>query len=390
MPPVKHALLGASDAAKWLNCPASARLEEKLPDKAGNAAAEGSLAHELAELKVRKYCLEPMSKSAYTRAFNKIKKNELYQQEMDGYTDEYLEFIKDAMMRFENRPYVTVEVSLDYSDYAPEGFGTADCIMIGGDTMRVIDFKYGKGIPVPAEENPQMMLYAMGALKRYAMLYSIQNVVLAIMQPRNGGSSEWSITANELRGWGEKTVAPAAQLAFAGDGECKAGHWCDDHFCKCRSRCRAYTDQIKHAEKYAVLDPRILSDEEVGQALSAAAHVKTWFGVLETYALENVLEGKAIPGWKAVEGRSVRQFDDLDTAFKDIVSAGIDESLLYTRTPLTLAKLEKTFGKKKFAEIAGGHIIKPLGKPTLVPESDPREPYSRAAADFDGLETQNK
>lgn len=387
MPPIKHALLGASSAERWLACPPSARLGESIQDKGSNYAAEGTLAHELAELKVRKH-FTPMAKSAFTRAHNKIKKDERYTTEMEHVTDAYLDYLKDCAMQYDAPPAVTCEVQVDFSGYVPEGYGTADCIMLGGSTMRVIDFKYGQSPnnKVQVEHNPQLMLYAVGALAQYAMLYKIERVVLTIAQLRLGEPEEWETTPEELYKWAAEYVQPRAELAWEGKGEFKTGRHCQ--FCKVKATCRAYEKDNMSIESYSsASDPRLLSDAEIGDVLTRAEPFVKWLEAVRVYALEAVLEGKAIPGWKAVEGRSVRQFDDLDQTFADLQTAGIDEAVLYERKPLSLAAVEKLLGKKQFAELCGPHIIRPMGKPALVPESDKRPPYSRAAADFEGIAT---
>lgn len=199
-----HAVLSASSAERWLNCTPSARIEEKLPDTTSDAAKEGTLAHEIAELKARKTFIEPMTAKAFNTRLNKLKKHELYQEEMEGYADLYVEYIQGVTLGYKSKPHIAIEARLDYSHIAPEGYGTGDCIIIGDNTLHVIDFKYGKGVPVSAEDNSQMKLYALGALKKYALLYQIDTVKLTIVQPRLDNISEWEISAWNLLGWGEK------------------------------------------------------------------------------------------------------------------------------------------------------------------------------------------
>ena len=205
MPPAAHALLGASSAERWLACPPSVRLSEKFQDTAGVFAQEGTLAHSLAELKVRSY-FTVMAKSAYTRAYNKIRKGELFSTEMDNVTDAYLDYIKDCSMQFPAPPTVACEVKVNFSGYIPDGFGTADLVMIGGNTLRVIDFKYGKGVPVEVTDNAQMKLYALGALAQYALLYKVERVILSIAQLRLGEPTEWETTPDELYKWASEYV----------------------------------------------------------------------------------------------------------------------------------------------------------------------------------------
>lgn len=391
MPPVKHALLGASAASRWLACPPSARLCEDMPDSGSQYAAEGTLAHELAELKVRKM-FTVMAKSAYAKAFNKIKKDPLYNSEMDHVTDSYLDYIKDCAMQFDSKPFVACEVSVDFSGYVPEGFGTADCVMVGGTTMRVVDFKYGKGVPVTAEENPQMKLYAIGALAQYAMLYHIEKVVLSIAQLRLGEPDEWETTPDALYQWAAGYVKPRAELAYNGGGEPHPGEHC--RFCKAKAQCRARAEAnleaiqgfSSRADTSSPVDARLLTYPEVGRALERAKPFMKWFKDVEEYALQAALEGKEIPGWKVVEGSSRREFDDTDTVFTELQAAGVDGALLYERKPLTLSGIEKLLGKKEFEDLCGNHVVKPAGKPALVPEGDRRQPYNNAISDFAGLQ----
>lgn len=365
-----HALLSASGADRWINCPPSARLEEQFEDTTSDYAREGTLAHEIAELKLRKHFIEPISTRTFNTRLNKLKKQELYQDEMLGYTDAYLEYVKEIVYGYANKPHIAIEARLDFSHIVPDGFGTGDCIIIGGDTLHVIDFKYGKGVSVSAEDNPQMKLYALGAINKYSMLFAINTVKLVIVQPRLSNISEWEISAADLMAWGE-SIKPVAELAFDGKGEFKAGDHC--RFCRAKAQCRARTDTMTALEAFDLKKPPLISDDEVGSILKTAQTLKAWVTDLEEYALKALLSGKEIQGWKAVEGRSNRQFNDLDKAFDTIKASGIDEALLYERKPITLTAVEKLLGKKEFTELLSKHVIKPPGKPTLAPETDKRD-----------------
>lgn len=379
--PEKHALLSASASERWLNCTRAPRLEETLPESTSEYAEEGRLAHSIAELKARKHFTK-MTNRTYNAELKKLQADPLYQTEMDGYTDAYVEHLSEIAMSYKAMPHVALETRVDYSDYAPEGFGTSDCIMIGGDTISVIDYKYGKGVPVSAENNTQMKLYALGALKLYAPIFgdAIQNARVSVIQPRLDNFSSWGLTRTELEDWGRSAVAPRAKLAFAGEGEFAAGEWC--RFCRARRTCRARAEtNITLADFKQALPPQ-LSDAEVGGVLTLGRQLKAWLSDLEDYALSACLEGREIPGWKAVEGRSNRQFDNTDQAFETIISAGYQKELLYDYVPKTLTAVEKLLGAKAFVEIVGGHVIKPPGKPTLAPEEDKRRQYNPAAAAF--------
>ncbi|MFA9381285.1 MAG: DUF2800 domain-containing protein, partial [Acetanaerobacterium sp.] len=325
--PGTHALLSASSASRWMRCTPSARLEEQFADTTSEYAAEGTLAHSIAELKLRKHFLEPMGPRTFNKRFKKLKEDSLYQDEMDGYTDQYLDYITGVAMSYKSRPYVAVERRVDYSSFAPEGFGTSDCIVIGANTMHVIDLKYGKGVPVSAEDNPQMKLYALGALSAYSMLYDIQTVVLTIVQPRLDNISEFTISRNDLLDWGVFEVKPKAKAAYDREGDYCAGEHC--RFCRAKAQCRARSEFAQEPyDQFGGAKPPLISNDEVGQILERAQAIKKWATDLEEYALSELLRGDEIPGWKAVEGRSVRQFIDTDAAFAAVKDAGYDEALL--------------------------------------------------------------
>lgn len=367
-----HAVLSASGASRWLACTPSARLEEQFPDSTSEYAKEGTLAHEVCELKVRKNLIEQMPTRIYNTKLKKLKENELWQDEMDKFTDAYLEYIQKLVHSYSCSPAVMVEKKVDFSQYVPEGFGTADCIVIAEGTMHIIDFKYGKGVAVSAENNPQMKLYALGAYLEYSMLYPIEKIKMAIVQPRlENEASESEIFVAELMDWAENVVKPLAEKAYKGEGTYIAGNHC--RFCRAKATCRERARMNLEASKFEMRAGALLSDTEVGEALKMAQDLAKWAEDLKEYALTESLKGKIIPGWKAVEGRSVRAFKDTDLAIKTIVDSGIDEILLYDRKIKTLAQIEKLLGAKQFKELVGELVEKAPGKPTLVLETDKRE-----------------
>lgn len=386
--PEEHALLSASGAHRWLNCTPSARLEEQFPDSTSEYAEEGTLAHSLAELKLKKY-LTGMKPSVFKKELKVIQDNALYTAEMNACTDDYLEFVKDVLAEYPKKPYVAIEQRLDFSHVAPEGFGTGDCVVIGGDTITIIDFKFGRGVPISAQDNPQMKLYALGALAVFSLLYEIKHVKMIIFQPRLNNISAAENTANELFKWAEE-IKPLAHKAFNGEGEYCAGDWC--RFCRAKNLCRARAtfSQVDY-DGFSGKLPPLITDNDVGEILKKADDIKKWVADLEDYALKALLDGKEIPGWKAVEGRSNRQFEDTDKAFAQVVKSGYDEAVLYERKPITLTAVEKLLGKKKFEDILASYVIKPAGKPTLAPESDKREAIKTkmTAAEMFAAETEN-
>ena len=394
--PEKHALLSASSASRWLKCTAAPRYEEQFPENTTDYAEEGRLAHAICELKVIKQFTTQLTPRTFTTRLKKLKDNPLYQDEMDKTSDLYLEHLTERAMQYDTKPNVAVEVRVDFAEYVPEGFGTCDCIMIGGDTLNITDYKHGKGVPVSAEGNAQMRLYALGALKRYAPIYgnTIKKVCMTIDQPRiqTEPSSE-TITVEELLAWGE-SIKPIAAKAYMGLGIFCPGEHC--RFCRGKAKCKARADQNTALEEFKDCVPQngekpplfgqgVLTDEEIGDLLVRGKELVAWYKDLEEYALNALLNGKAIPGWKAVAGRSNRAFSDPDAAVAAVIAAGYDEAIVYERKPKTLTQLEALMGKTEFAEKLGQFVVKPLGKPTLAPMTDKREAYNPAAADFAGV-----
>lgn len=396
--PEQHALLSASSAHRWLNCPGSARLAEQFPNQTSPYAEAGRVAHAIAELKARKYFLEPMSARTYNAQLKKLRDSPHFDKSMDENTDAYLEVLKETALSFEKAPFVALETRVDFSDSVPEGFGTADCIMIGSGTIVIIDYKNGAGVPVEAEDNPQMKLYALGALQVYAPIYgdTIQRAVLKIVQPNAGGTKTWETTVQALKLWAFNTVKPIARIAYDGKGGFSAGGWCG--FCPAKAQCSARARQMLELEPMVGAKPQrsnvqegpeknapaLLSDAEVGGILRRALTLSAWVEDLKEYALSAALAGREITGFKVVEGRGSREWNNQDVAFQALQQRGVAEELLWERKPCSVAGLEKALGKKVFSEAAEGLVVKKPGKPALVPAGDKRPPYNAAAIAFGG------
>ena len=402
--PTQHAKCSASGSHRWLNCTMAPTFEAQFPDSdPGKYAKEGTLAHKICEL-TADYNAGEITKRRYNSQIKRCKEDPLFQEEMMKTAEVYGQYIWEKVNSFQGKPYQKQEVRVDFSDYVPDGFGTSDCIILGGHQLIVVDYKHGAGVPVEAENNSQMRLYALGALKQYGMFYQIDMVTMAIVQPRiTEEVKEETIPTEVLLAWGEQ-IKPIAEKAATGVGaEFREGPWC--RFCKGRAVCRARSENMtaledfmdipiegkmseqERATRTAAVEAGfpttpVLSDVEIGEILFRGEQLVTWYNDLKDYAMDAILSGKEIPGWKVVEERSVRAFDDADAAIRDIMEAGYDEAVLYERKPKTLAQLEKMIGKTEFAEIAGKHVVKPVGKPTLVDLSDKRDPYVPAAADF--------
>ena len=372
-----HAALTASGSHRWIACPPSALLERQFPDTTSEAAREGTLAHEICEIKARQKLFKKgdagfIAKAAATRELNKLRKDPLYADEMEDHTDGYAEELDLLALGFTEKPHIALETRLDLSDWVPEGFGTADCIMIGGDRLLVADFKYGKGVKVEAEKNTQMQLYALGAWKKFNLIYSVRTVAMVIIQPRlSVNPSVWEEPVEDLLSFGGY-VKERAGMAAKGEGDfCPGEEQC--RFCRARAQCRARADyNIQMAFGDLGEMPPLITDAEVGGYLTKGEDVAKWLKDLQEYALSTCLSGGEIPGYKAVEGRGSRDWTDQDAAFKALQQSGIPEEMMYERKALTLAALEKVVGKKAFADTVGEYIEKKPGKPALVKASDKR------------------
>ena len=354
----RHAVLSPSGAARWMSCTPSARLEEQFPDSSGEAAAEGTAAHALCEHKLKK-ALKRRSRRP---------QSDFDSDEMEDCTDGYVAFVQEQMAGIKE-PLVCVEQRLDLRGFVPEAFGTADCLIVGDGILHIIDFKYGLGVLVEAERNPQMMLYALGALSMFGSIYDVAEVRMSIYQPRREHVSTWSISADELFAWAENELKPKAQLAFDGKGEYAAGVWCQ--FCRASPRCRARAEaQLCVAQEEFRLPP-LLNDDEVAELLPKLPELVKWANTVSAYALEvAVNQGKSWRGFKLVAGRSVRKYADEEKVAEAAQAAGYKD--IFDHKLITLMKMERLMGKQTFNEVLGGLIVKPQGKPTLVPESDKR------------------
>ena len=376
MPPSKHAVLSASSSHRWLNCSPSARLEQEFEDRETEAAAEGTAAHALCEHKLRR-ALKRQSRKP-------ISKYDC--EEMDTHTDNYVQFVLETIAQAKEHcadPIINIEQRLDFSCYVPHGFGTGDCIIIADKTLHIIDFKYGQGVLVEAEQNPQMMLYALGALRIYDTLYDIEDVAMTIYQPRRENISTWTITVSNLLSWAENELVPKAKLAFDGKGEYMPGPWCT--FCKAAVKCRARAEEKLALAQYEFAQPPLLTDAEIEEILGKLDDLTRWAEEIKAYAQDAALNhGKQWHGFKVVEGRSVRKYSNEDAVIEAANAAGYHD--IFRKTLLPITEMEKLMGKQGFAEILGDLIVKPAGKPTLVPSSDKRPAITNAKIDFNEIQ----
>ena len=359
----KHALLSASSSHRWLECPPSALLEKEQPDSSSAAAEEGTAAHELAEHKLRVYLGE---KSVHQPSL-------FDSEEMESYTDDYVAFVIEQIQQAKSickDPLTLLEERLDFSEYVPDGFGTGDCVIIADDKLQIIDLKYGLGVLVESENNPQMMLYALGALSTYGNLYDIKEISMTIFQPRRENISTWTIPVEQLYKCAEEVVKPQAQLAINGEGDFKSGSHCT--FCKVKVKCRKRAETNLKIVQMEFQKPALLEDEEIEEVLGVINDLTKWASEVQAYALDMAVNrGKQWNGYKLVAGRSVRKYVDEEKVATAAVANGYED--IYKKSLIGLTEMTKLMGKKKFDEVLGELIIKPPGKPSLVPESDKRK-----------------
>ena len=370
--PDQHAVLSASSSHRWLECPPSALICAKVKDTSSEFARQGTDAHTLCEYKVNaalgKQAKDPTEDLTY------------FDSEMADCTDAYAQYVLEQVEAAKQKckdPIVLVEQRLDFSRWVPEAFGTGDCVIVADEQLTIIDMKYGVGILVEAEKNPQMMCYALGALELFDGIYDITEISMTIFQPRRANVSTYTISKAELLQWADRVLAPTAQLAAKGEGEFKAGSHCQ--FCKAKAACRKRAEYNLELAKYDFEMPANLEDDEIEIILSKADELISWAADVKDFALQQALSGKEWHDWKLVEGRSVRKYvNDMAVADK-VRSAGYDP---YEHKVLGITAMTKMLGKTKFEELLSGLIEKPQGKPTLVPMSDKRPAMNTAANDF--------
>ena len=374
MPDV-HAKLSASGASRWLACPGSCRMEEGLPDDTSSAALEGTCAHRLAEL-LLKHETGALTDPAFEEEMQAFRENaDYYSEEMVQAITVYVAYAMEALNEArKDAPDAELfsELQVDFSDYVPEGFGTTDVAIVSDDTLRIIDLKYGKGIRVDAEQNPQLRLYALGTLAEFDDLYDIRRVRMTIMQPRIDHISTDEMAVEDLKDWGMRKVRPIAEKALSGTGELIPGE-VQCRWCRARGICRARAKKNLELMRFDYAPPQRLTPEEVAGILGCLDELTSWASDVKSYALKEALHGKRYEGWKVVRGSANRKITDPDTLAKRLRKKGFRVSEIYEKKLLTIGKLEKLVGKERFTELSKGCVVKPEGKPALVPLSDKRE-----------------
>lgn len=368
----KHAYLSASSSHRWLSCPPSARLCAEKPDQTSPYAKEGTDAHTLCEYKVLTALGQMLP--------DPVPNLDYYNEEMEECANEYCSYIMEQLHLIQqNCPdsQVMVEQRLDFSKWVPDGFGTGDCIIVADDILHIIDYKNGLGILVEADHNPQMMCYALGALELFDGIYDINTIRMTIFQPRRNNVSTYECTKGELLTWADTVLAPTAALAFNGQGDFAAGEHCQ--FCKVKATCRKRVEHNLELAKYDFAMPDTLDKYEIAAILPKVDTLTAWANDIKEYALQQALSGVSYEGFKVVEGRSNRKYSDEAAVADAVKTAGYDP---YEPKLLTITAMTTMLGKKKFEEILGSFIVKPQGKPALVPENDKRPAINTAKDDF--------
>lgn len=375
----KHALLSASSSHRWLSCPPLPRLESFFQNEISDAAIEGTLAHKLAEYKLRVVLKEEVA-PLNMKKFN---------QEMQEHTDDYVSYILEQVeleKQTTKDVVVLIEQRLDFSHYVPEGFGTGDCIIISDKNLHIIDFKYGQGVEVSAENNPQMMLYGLGALNIYDALYDIETVKMTIFQPRKYNISTFELGVDKLTTWAETELKEKAEAAFEGKGVITYGPWCQ--FSSCGAVLRARFDHHKKLERFELKSPYLLTDSEIEEVLDHIDDLVKWSNEVKEYATKLALQsGKEWSGYKLVHGRSTRKFKDEETVVAIAKENGYDN--IYKQSLLSMTELQKLMGNTKFETLFKEQLVKQLGKPTLVTLTDKRQAIVNAKQEFNEIKEEN-
>ncbi len=391
--PGLHATLSASGAKRWMSCPPSARLEERLRgifgEKSTPFAEEGTKAHSLAELKLLREKgrlgeddgINDFNYDLRRKALGDIPK------EMDEATDYYAEIITEKFLTARQScpdAQLKLEQRLDFSRWVPDGFGTGDAVIVSEELLEVCDLKYGKGVPVFAENNPQARCYGLGALHCYGVLYGFKHVRNTIIQPRLDSVTEEMLTTDELLQWAETELKPAAELAWKGKGEFNPGDHCK--FCAARAICYARATKAMTIFKHGFETPGVIPDDAIPEILAVADTAIDWIKDLQAYALSQALRGQEWPGYKLVRGkRPPRKWVDEEEAKHQLIRAGYEPEV-YTETKFkSPSNIEKLVGKQAFEAIFATLVTQGDGALTLVPESDKRTEFTSAEADFSDI-----
>lgn len=369
-----HALLSASSAHRWMHCTPSARLEESFENTTSSFAEEGTFMHELGELKLRKY-IGVIKESTYMKKLKELQTSQFYNSEIEEAVDVYVAYaieLIEATKKNCKDPILLLEQRLDFSNFVENGFGTGDFLLVENNILTILDLKGGQGVKVYSEKNPQMQLYALGALALFDCLYDIKTVRMSICQPRLDNISTYEISVEELLNWAENVLKPAAELAWNGTGEfCPSDYTCK--FCRAKATCRARAEKNLEMARFEFKQASLLTKDEITEILSQADAIAAWCKDIWSWAEAMAIEGEEFDGFKVVEGRSNRTYGDEKAVVEKLTEAGYSDEEIYSKSLKGITALEKTLGKKVFSQVLNGLIIKPPGKYTMVADSDKRQ-----------------
>ena len=368
----KHALLSASSSHRWLNCPPSAIKCAAAPNHSSEYARQGTAAHELCQFKVEK--------ALGRNVRDPTEDLDYYDEEMEDCAEQYCSYVLEQLAEAKRHckdPMIFVEQRLDFSRWVPEGFGTGDCVIVADDILQIIDYKHGVGVLVDADMNPQMLCYALGAVELFDGIYDIHKVQTTIFQPRRSNISTFELSKDELLRWADEVLAPAARLAYQGEGEYKAGDHCQ--FCSVKASCRKRAEYNLELAKYDFAMPSELTTEEIDVIIGKADELVSWANDIKEYALQQALSGTDFPNYKVVAGRSITRYTDEAAVADAVTKLGLEP---YEKKLLGITAMRSLLGKRQFEEVLGSLTVKPPGKPTLVPRSDKRPEYNTAKTDF--------
>lgn len=372
-----HAILSPSAAGRWLTCTPSARLEQQFPNTSSSYADEGTLAHAVGECILRQ--LSGFITSAEAETIMAVHmNNQYYNKELHDYAEGYAYYVWNQCKP--GKTELFIETRLDMTSWIEDGFGTADALIIGDGILIFDDYKHGKGVPVYAPDNRQLMIYSLGAYEMFKEIFEIDRIQMNIYQPRLDNISTWEISVAELLEWADNDLKPKAALAYAGIGEFAPGKACT--FCRAKATCKALHDYNMQLAQLEFKNPDLLTDEEVALVLLRADMFGKWINAVEAYALGTAITGEKIwPGYKVVAGRSNRKYSSEVIVATKLESAGYKE-IYKPQALLPMGEMEKKLTKPVFAQIVEPLLIKPEGAPTLVPDTDKREPLSVASREF--------
>lgn len=378
-----HAKLSPSGAHRWLNCTPSPSREAMVKGKYSPYAAEGTLAHEFAELELKLHT-GGIAKKEYQKQFRALKSNELYYKGMLPEVEKYVNYIlhlRDQLAK-DGNVFIELESRVYFSDTVPGGHGVVDTLLVSGNTLYVIDLKFGRGVKVEAEGNPQLRLYGLGALNLYRLTHDIENIELIVHQPRLNNVSIDEMTVEYLTDWAA-SIAPIAVKAQNGEGEAKAGDWC--RFCKVKATCKAAADHALDIAKLEFQDDgftdtpdlTLLTDAEILSVYRGQDFVKGWLKSVEDHVLDEALKGKEWKGLKVVESKTRRKWEHPDDAADKLQSMGFGEKDIYNKKLKSITDVANLISVDQFTETLKPFVGKTKGKPVLVDEDDPRPVFDK-------------